>query len=209
MDKTKQAASVFDKHATVYQQKFMDVSLYHDSLDTFCESVLRQDAQILDVACGPGNVSQYLLSKRPAYDILGIDLAPAMITLAKINNPTADFQLMDGRDIVAIGRQYDGIICGFGLPYFSREEAVQFIVDAAKVLVPKGVLYISTMEDDYGKSGLQTSSGGDQLYMYFHQEDYLSAAMEKNKLTITSVQRIKYANADGSTTVDMVMIAVK
>ncbi len=209
MDKTKQAVSVFDKCAQLYQDKYMDVSLYHDTLDTFCESITKQDADILDVACGPGNVTKHLLSKRQGYKILGIDLAQAMLELAKTNNPTATFELRDGREIAIIGKQYDGIVCGFGLPYFSKEEAMQFIADAAKMLVHKGVLYISTMEDDYSKSGLQTGSSGDQVYMHFHEEGYLSAAMEKNGLTITSVQRIKYPNADGSITVDLVMIAVK
>ncbi len=209
MDKAKQAVAVFDKCAGQYQDKFMDVSLYHDTLDAFCESIPKQHAEILDVACGPGNITRYLLSKRPAYHLLGVDLAPAMIELAKTNNPTADFQLTDGREILSIGKQFDGIICGFGLPYFSKEEAIKFIADAAKMLVPGGVLYLSTMEDDYSKSGLQTGSGGDQLFMHFHQQNYLSTAMERSRLTITSVQRIKYPNADGSTTVDLVIIAVK
>jgi 23S rRNA G2069 N7-methylase RlmK/C1962 C5-methylase RlmI len=43
-------------------------------------------------------------------------------------------------------------MCGFCLPYLSKEEAVKLIRDAAAILNPDGVFYISTMEDDYSKS---------------------------------------------------------
>src|SRR6185295_3669822 len=100
MDKTKIAVNIFNKHASKYQDKFMDVNLYAGSFDFFCDAAKKQNAKILEIACGPGNITSYLLNKRPDFKILGIDLAPNMIALAKINNPKADFQLMDCRDIL-------------------------------------------------------------------------------------------------------------
>lgn len=31
MDKSKAAAAIFDKHARLYQEKYMDTDLYHDT----------------------------------------------------------------------------------------------------------------------------------------------------------------------------------
>ncbi len=209
MDKTKMAIDVFDKRANEYQAKFMDVGLYHDTFDLFCKSIKKENAEILELACGPGNITRYLLNKRPDFKILGIDLAPNMIELAKRNNPTASFQCMDCRDIRLLGKKYDAVMCGFCLPYLSKEESVQLISDVYNLLESNGLLYISTMEDDYAKSGLESSSSGDQMFIHYHEADYLTQALLENGFKIIDVQRIEYPKQDGSKTTDLVIIAGK
>lgn len=209
MDKNKDAVALFDKNAEVYQDKYMDLDLYNDTYDAFCNALQKPGAKVLDVACGPGNITRYLLSRHPDFDITGTDLSPNMLRLAAENNPSASFLLMDCRDVAAAGTIYDGIICGFGLPYLSREEAVQFIKDTATVLESGGVLYLSTMEDDYSKSGIQTSSSGDQLYMYYHQYDYLAEALEQGGYRIMLTDRKQFPAQYGPPATDLVIIAVK
>jgi len=209
MDKTKMAIDVFDKRANEYQARFMDVGLYHDTFDLFCNSITKENAEILELACGPGNITRYILNKRPDFKILGIDLAPNMIELAKRNNPTATFQCMDCRDIRLLGKKYDAVMCGFCLPYLSKEESVQLINNVYNLLEFNGLLYISTMEDDYAKSGLERSSSGDQMYIHYHEADYLTQALLENGFKIIEMQRKEYPKQDGSKTTDLVIIAGK
>ena len=98
-DKYKITHDSYNRLAKAYEEKFMENPLYIDSYDDFCRFVTKKNATIFDIACGPGNISKYLLNKRPDYQIFGIDVAPNMIKLAKKNNPTAEFQTMDCRDI--------------------------------------------------------------------------------------------------------------
>jgi 2-polyprenyl-3-methyl-5-hydroxy-6-metoxy-1,4-benzoquinol methylase len=207
MDKTQMAVNVFNKCAAAYQDKFMDVSLYKDSFDLFCKNIVRNDADILEIACGPGNITRYLLNKRPGFKILGIDLAPSMLELARSNNPESEFRLMDCRDIGTLGKMYDAVMCGFCLPYLSRAEAVKLINDASGLLTTGGVVYLSTMEDDYSRSGYQTSGTGDQLYMYFHEAGYLYNALKKNGFTTIDLQHKEHVAADGTKTTDMIFVA--
>lgn len=211
MDKTKLARDLFDAFAQVYQDKFMEMDLHHDSFDLFCEALPKEGARIFEIACGPGNITRYLLRQRPDLNILGIDLAPKMVALAKQNNPTADFQVMDCRAIHQIKESFDAVMCGFALPYISKEETLQLIADVALMLETNGVFYLSTMEDDYSKSGLKgPSSGGEQrVYMYYHQADYLIEALKLNGFKLLHTLRKNYPEADGSTTVDLVLIARK
>jgi ubiquinone/menaquinone biosynthesis C-methylase UbiE len=209
MDKTKIAVEVFDKCASLYQDKFMNVDMYGDTFDFFCKAIKKENAELLELACGPGNVTKYLLEKRPDLKILGTDLAPKMIELAKINNPNAEFQLMDSRDIAKSNKKYDAIMCGFLLPYLSKEETMVLISDASKILNEKGLLYISTMEDDYSKSGFKKGSTGDEIFMHYHQADYLKDALHKNGFEIIKLERIKYPAADGSEIVDLIIITSK
>ena len=181
----------FNHYADLYQDKFMDLSQYQGSLDLFCNLIEQPNAVVLDAACGPGNISSYLLKEKPNLQLLGIDLAPKMIELAKNNNPTATFQTWDCRDICQLNKKFEAIICGFGLPYLSKAEAIQFITDCADCLQPGGLFYLSTMEDDYLKSGPKTSSDGNfATLQYYHQADYLMDALSINGLELVQYNRI-------------------
>ena len=209
MDTNKDAVAIFDKLAEQYQDKFMDVNIYHDSLVLFCNELHRNGASVLDIACGPGNVTKYLLNKRPDLRILGIDLALNMLTLAMVNNPGAEFRLLDSRNISTLGSKYDGVVCAFCLPYLSEEEALKLIGDAADLLNPDGIFYISTMEEDeHNHSGYKTSSSGDRMYIHYHTGNTLLAALRAKGLHIIDTQRITYST-NGEPVTDLVIIARK
>ena|ERR1035437_6798034 len=132
-----------------------------------------------------------------------------MIELAKINNPKAEFQLMDCRDIGRLDKNYDAIMCGFCLPYLSKEESIKLISDASKLLIADGVFYLSTMEEDYSKSGFKRLSSGDEMYINYHEADYLTHALKENGFKIIDIQRKDYPTEDGTKTTDLVIIAGK
>jgi len=205
-DKNKIAVEIFDKLADLYQDKFMNVNPYAETLDIFCNNVQQGNAELLELACGPGNITQYLLEKRPELKLLGGDLSPRMIELAKANNPSAEFRVMDCRDFSSLDGNYDGIVCGFLLPYLSKEEALKLIADAAIQLNKGGVIYLSTMEDDYSNSGLKKGSSGDEIYMHYHQADYLCESLEQNGFKLLEVQRIEVPEQELQ---DLVVIAKK
>lgn len=207
-NKTKIAVDLFNKFAAEYQNKFMDVGLYADALDLFCENITVPNAQVLEVACGPGNITRYLLNKRPDFKILGTDLAPNMLELATTNNPEATFLLMDAREIIQLNKKFDAMVCGFCLPYLTKEEAIQFICDAAEILHENGALYLSTMENDYNKSGWETSTSGNRVYMHYHESAYLQETMEQRGFHIINLKR-KIYEYNGKQTTDLIIIARK
>ena len=209
MDKSQLAAAVFDKRACEYQNKFMDVSHYSKGLNLFCDSISTKNAEILEIACGPGNITAYLLDRRKDFNILATDLAPGMISLARKNNPNALFRQMDCRNILQLNKKYDGIMCGFCLPYLSKEDAMQLIADTSTLLNPGGILYLSTMEADYQQSGWQINSLGDKIYMHYHQADYLCATLEEHQFSIISMERQQFPVADPANSVDLIISAQK
>lgn len=208
-DKTQMAVGIFDQWADLYQQKYMDVEHYSDTLNTFCENVTKHHANLLELACGPGNVTKYILQRRPDFKILATDLAPNMVELAKKNNPSVETLILDCRQISALEQTFDGIMCAFCMPYISREDALKLINDAVNLLNEEGVLYISTMEDDYGKSGYQSSSKGDIMYMYFHEGRYLVNALEKRGMQILEIKRQAFPPVGEPTATDLVIISKK
>lgn len=203
--------ATYNNAAKRYQDKFMEMDLYNDTFDQFCNLIQKENAEIFEIATGPGNITRYLLSKRSDFKIFGIDLAPNMIELAKINNPEANFRVMDCKNINTIDRKFDAIMCGFCMPYLSKEECAKLIADSSELLSTNGLLYFSTMEDDYNKSGFERTSfsGQDRVYIYYHQADYLSDCLVKNGFEIIDLQRKDYPEPDGTFLTDIVFIAKK
>ncbi len=206
MDTTKNAVSVFDKNAEQYKDKFMNVDEYGRALNVFCDTVANEQAAILDVACGPGNITRYLLQQHPGYNILGTDLSPNMLKLAGELNPDARFQLLDTRAITTLQKEFDGIVCGFGIPYLSKEEVKQFIADCARLLKQGGALYISTMEDDHANSGIEQNAAGEELYIYYYQSEFIVDLLLQNGFEIVEVMKQDFIN-DIRNGTDMMIIA--
>ncbi len=208
MDHSQRAASVFNKLATEYQDRFMDTSFYHETFDFFLNAI-PSDGSVLELACGPGNITHYLLKKHPTLDILGTDLAPEMVRLAALNNPLAKFQVLDCREVIKLKMHFDAVMCGFVLPYISSQETQKLFKDVAAKLKPKGVFYISTMEGRYSDSGFRKGSTGDEIFMHFYDAEFLTETLRHNGFEILELKRINSTNSDGSAVTDLVIISVK
>jgi predicted TPR repeat methyltransferase len=210
MDRYETTIEAFDKQAEAYFEKFVAFELYNKSYDNFCSFLEKNNPDILEVGCGPGNVTKYLLSSRPDFNIEGIDLAPSMVKLAIYNNPNARFRIMDARSIHQIEKKYDAVMCGFCMPYLSKEECIQLIFNSGKLLRPGGIFYFSTMEGNYTDSGYQISSNGKyKTYRYLHEETYLTDAVSESDMEIVSLERQIYTKHDGSSDMDMFFIVRK
>ena len=209
MDRYKETFDTWNKVAKLYQEKFMDLDLYDDTYDTFCEEVNIENATILEIGCGPGNITKYLLNKRADFRIEGIDISPNMIELAKTNNPTADFKVMDCREMDKLQNKFNGIICGFCLPYLSKLDSSKLIKDCTTLLKDKGVLYISFVEGDYLNSGFQIASTGDRTYFYFHTLDSLTKELKVCSFETVKSFRKNYKKSLAAEEIHTIIIARK
>lgn len=195
--------------AKLYQDKFMDMNLYDDSYDSFCEKTGSENAEILDIGCGPGNITKYLLNKMPGFRITGVDVSPNMIALAKVNNPTAAFTVMDCREIDQLPTKFDGIVCGFCLPYLSRPDCAKLVKDCACLLNDHGIVYLSFVEGEYSHSGFLAASTGDRTFFHFHSLDSLTKELTRNQFDIIEVFNKSYKRNDATEEVQTIIIAKK
>jgi predicted TPR repeat methyltransferase len=131
-----------------------------------------------------------------------------MLGLARLNNSTAEFKLMDCRNILSIGIKLNGAICGFGMPYLNKSEAIKLIADVALLLNDGSPFCFSTMEDNYNESGFNVNSHGEQIYTYFHEADYLLQALKKNGFEVMDIFRKSYAAGNENIT-DLVVVSRK
>jgi len=201
----------FDEFAEEYAQRFMNLNAYSDSIERFCGWIGNDQPKILELGCGPGNVTRLLKLRFPDSQITAIDLAPQMIEIARKQLPDVDFVVMDVRDISIIPVKFDAILCSFCLPFLSKDDAAKLIADSSVHLVTGGVLYISTMEGDETHAGFETTSfsGDAGIYFNYHRQQDLEEAFAKNGFEIRQAKLQDYIEPDGSATTDMIFIAIK
>jgi len=189
----------FDEFAEEYASRFDNVSGYVDRLTYFCNHchISRPASQFQN----GGFIGFYLVTEMLK-----------LIDIARRHLPDVDFRVMDVRDISTIPDRFDAVMCSFCLPFLSKSDATQLIVDCAAHLVSGGVLYVSTMEGDETRAGFETTSfsGNSEIYFNYHlQRDLEDAFAKKNGFEIRQVKLQEYIEPDGSVTTDMIFIGVK
>jgi len=210
MDAYQLTFQTWDKLAIQYQDKFMDLDLYNDTYDLFCECVTKRGAEILEIGCGPGNITKYILSKRPDVKFLGTDVSANMINLAQKNNPAASFKELDCRSVNELNQKFDGILCGFVVPYLSIADVKKLITDCSSLLNQGGIFYMSLIEGAYDESRMETSSDGKHnLFVYYYQEQQLLNMFRDNNFESISVIRKDYQKGAGSKSTHLIFIANK
>ena len=209
MDKYKETFETWNKVATLYQDNFMELDLYNDTYDMFCENIVKEKPTLLEIGCGPGNITKYLLTKRPDFNVEAIDISPNMVELAKRNNPTANFKVMDSREIDKLKTKYDAIVCGFCLPYLSESDNSKLIKDCYNILTDNGIIYFSFVEGDYEKSGYQSGSSGDRTYFYYHSLASVKNKLEENNFKTINLLYKQYNRKDGTAETHTVLMAKK
>jgi ubiquinone/menaquinone biosynthesis C-methylase UbiE len=94
----------------------------------------RPGMRLLDVCCGPG----YLAAAAAARDLsaVGVDIAPAMVDLARGRVPAAEFRVGDAEALDFADGAFDAVVCAFGLLHLAEPERA--VAEAFRVLRPGG-----------------------------------------------------------------------
>jgi ubiquinone/menaquinone biosynthesis C-methylase UbiE len=138
--------SIFSRHALAYQRRLEDVMSRGESVGR-ARAMELLDAQpgmrILDLACGPGNLSRRLAKLvSPGGEVVGVDLALGMIELARSAGiANARFEVMDIEQLDLPGESFDAAICGHGFQFAS--DLPRAMREARRVLKPDARLTAS------------------------------------------------------------------
>jgi len=144
--------SIFGRNALAYQRRLEDLMSRGESVGR-ARAMELLDAQpgmrVLDLACGPGNLSRRLAQKvLPGGEIVGVDLASGMIELARsagISN--ARFEVMDIERLDLPDESFDAAICGHGFQF--APDLPRAMREARRVLRPDGRLAASVPQSGF------------------------------------------------------------
>ena len=131
--------AVFSRHALAYERRLEDVMERGEARGRLRVIELvdaHPGMRVLDLACGPGTLSRRLaLQVVPGGEVVGVDLAPGMIELARAaGTPNSRFEVMDIEQLSFDDESFDGAACGHGLQFVPH--LVVALREARRILRP-------------------------------------------------------------------------
>jgi SAM-dependent methyltransferase len=99
--------------------------------------------RVLDVACGPGHLAAAAAAR--GAEATGVDVADAMVRLATDLHPGAGFTRADAESLPFPDGTFDAVVGNLAILHFGRPERA--VAEFARVLVPGGVLALSTWDN--------------------------------------------------------------
>lgn len=222
--------------ATMYRERFMDMTLYNHTYDAFLDQLKQQRVDVLDVldvGCGPGVVGKYLLDKvnsnsgssgnegeggvqsKQTMRLTGIDAASNMIELAQQYIPEATWLELDSRSLAVElpllddKAGYHGIVVGFCIPYLSAEDVQKLLKDCHTLLFANGVLYLSFVPGLQESSEFKTNKSGQRVYFRYYEEETIQNWLEVSDYGIMSSFHVSFPRPNNESEVHTVFIATK
>jgi SAM-dependent methyltransferase len=97
-----------------------------------------QNASILDVGSGLGDLYDYLAAQRKSFEYYGIDIVPEFVTLAKQKYPSGNF---GSEDLFAITKKYDYVLASGSLSFTvaNNDLFYQEMIKKMYALATKGI----------------------------------------------------------------------
>ena len=109
-------------------------------LNRFAEDT-RGRGLVADLGCGPGHVAGYLHEQGVA--MLGIDLSPEMIRVARRLHPGLDFRVGDMKQLDLPDSALAGVIAFYSIVHFDSSELGAILLEVRRVLKPGGLALLS------------------------------------------------------------------
>lgn len=110
---------------------------------------LSENAALLDVACGTGELERRLLVEWPTLRLTGIDVSSRMLECAKnkdVNNRVTWLKA-DVASLPVYGQTFDYVVCANSFHYFRAPSKA--LLEIHRVLRPGGTLILVDCCDDY------------------------------------------------------------
>ncbi|MDN3643330.1 class I SAM-dependent methyltransferase [Lutimonas halocynthiae] len=209
MDTYKITFKTWDAIASAYERQFMDLSLYNDSYKLFLSSLDKPNARILELGCGPGMITRFMMQRFPDLNYTATDVSAQMIKRAESNVPQVKFEVLDCRNMSSMKQQFDGIVCGFTLPYLSKEDRLKLVSDCTELLSNKGVLYLSYVAGNQTEPVCMTDKEGNSLYFFYHQTEELKKELEMYGFQLIDIISLIYKKKEDVEEEHTVIIARK
>ncbi|MEU3897472.1 class I SAM-dependent methyltransferase [Streptomyces sp. NPDC045251] len=141
-----QAAAAFDALGAEYEKAFAGSKTHRRSLEWLLGR-LAPGSRALDVGSGTGRPTAEILAGA-GHDVLGVDVSPVMVELARRQVPAATFQCADIREVRLPDASFDAVCVYFSLLQLDRRQQTDLVRQLVRALKPGGHLVLATVPLD-------------------------------------------------------------
>ncbi len=136
---------------------------WHKGTDIFVSKLLK-GGSILDVGCGGGTASTYLIKR--GIQVTGIDFSEKMIEICKREATKGKFFVLDMMDLEKIQGEFDGIYAKASILHLPKKKVPEILKIFRNKLNNEGVLYVAVKEATTGQKDEQVKEENDFGYVY-------------------------------------------
>ncbi len=140
--------AVARQYADTFRAELEQAPLDRAVLAAFAELVRRAHpgAPVLEVGCGPGAVTAHLATLQ--LDVLGIDLSPAMVDLARREHPALVFEVGEMSRLDQQDGELAGLVSWYSLIHVPGPHRRAVVEEFRRVLRPGGYVLIAFQVGD-------------------------------------------------------------
>ncbi|WP_433163637.1 class I SAM-dependent methyltransferase [Kribbella sp. CA-247076] len=141
-----------------------------ECLDLFAS--LAVAGPVLDAGCGPGRLAGHLHAR--GLQVIGIDLSPGMIEIARRDHPDLDFRVGSMTALDLPDSSVGGVVAWWSIIHLPRDVVPQAFAEFHRVLAPGGVLLAGF---HVGEESTHKTSGYGGHPMNVHVHRWTAAAL--------------------------------
>lgn len=164
---------------------YMNYPHYSDPLSRLIDTV-PAGGRILDLGCGPGGAVTRLLADT-GFEVVGVDFAEEMISLARQAVPNATFLCRSMLDI-DFEAEFDGVVASYSMLCLNPAEFGLVAAKIARSLRPQGLCFVALNEADIGEdadaSALIEIAGQPMYSRAYSEAEVLGYFSEMTKVSV-------------------------
>ena len=168
----------YNKIATDWFNDHKENDWWIESTNKFL-SYLKPGSKILDVGCGPGLKTKYLIDQ--GFELVGIDFSAEMIKLAKEYCPSGKFFVKDIKQALDLD-MFDGVYAQAVLLHIPKSEIIAVLKNFYNSLKTEGCMYLAVKELREGQKEEQSVMENDYNYEYERFFSFFTLPEVKNYL---------------------------
>lgn len=203
MDKSKIAVSTYEKIADIYTKQYFDDLTDNLYIDKFLEK-LPKDGKILDVGCGPGQFTKYMMDK--GFQVEAVDYSNEMLTIAKQRVPAGSFRQMDMRELDFENESFDGLLVAYSLIHIPTEDIPKTMRGFHRILKSQGYMEIIAQKGEADRIIDEPFMPSEKMFFNFFTKERLSKFIEEAGLKIT--YQLETKSQDPDSVSDMVIYTI-
>lgn len=102
--------------------------------------LVRGEGPVLDLGCGPGQISGML--HELGLDVVGVDLSPVMIEIAKSDHPGPRYEVASMTCLPQVDQGAAGVLMFWSLIHIPDDSVHLVLAEAFRVLTPGGIVTV-------------------------------------------------------------------